>query len=67
MEVVVSGLEGLQEFEFTIDLSFYILKGVFRDVFTQILFVRLLTGLTQVTLWAELTKKQSVRVKTARR
>lgn len=67
MEVVVSGLEGLQEFAFTVDLSFYILKGVFRDVFTQILFVRLLTGLTQVTLWAELTKKQSVRVKTARR
>lgn len=67
MEDVVWGLEGLQEFEFTIDLSFYILKELFRDVFTQILFVRLLTGLTQLILWAELIKKQSVRVKTARR
>lgn len=65
VEVVVRGLEGLQEFEFTIYLSFYILKGLFRDVFTQILFVRLFTGLIKVTLRAELTKKRSVRVKMA--
>lgn len=67
LEVGVQGLEGLQKFEFTVDLSFYILKGLFRGVFTQILFVRFFKGLTQLTLGAELTKKQNVRVKMARR
>lgn len=33
MEVVVQGVEGLQELEFTLYLSFHTLQGVFRDVF----------------------------------